>query len=231
MKSPSLALFNSIGCQNDNQRMLYLASLLLAGLTPSPSVEIRSAVPAITAKPLILASANTNGIAANVRYPGSPAYPANTEVPAVNAVPAITAIKSPVVVPLPGWSDAVSISAIATEVTMMAYLPFSQVGRLFGAPTGNVNSVREITPSALIPTVFMDEVASVIPDNIAALPATVERALYQFALSNPDCIISDEIYNNTLCHKITMIADATNYDPLDKQLQLPKLVATPVGGT
>ncbi len=208
MKLTSLAVLNKIGFTNVEQKALYAASLLYAGLRQSPAVMIRKAVAAKAAvvgvpafagraaSAAIAANAANPAIAANALFPGSPAFAAGAAVPAFPAKPAtaeivaqaavvaVAALSSPAITPLPGWGEAVSIAKTETAIGVVAYLPVSTGPMLLGAPTNNISSVLEITPAALQASAWVGELASATPTTDTTDSAlTIEQYLYEQALA------------------------------------------------
>jgi hypothetical protein len=208
MKLTPIAVLNKIGFTNAEQKALYAASLLYAGLRQSPAVIIRKAVagkaavvgvPAFAgraASAAIAANASNPAIAANALFPGSPAFAAGAAVPAFPAKPAIpevmaqpavaavAALSSPAINPLPGWGEAVMITKTETAIGVVAYLPVSTSPMLLGAPTDTISSILEITPAALQATNWIGELASATPTtDTTNVAVTMEQYLYEQALA------------------------------------------------
>jgi hypothetical protein len=182
---------NTIGTGTAKSKLLYAAKTLFGATQPnSISTVLVPAVPAITAKTTLTAAQNTAGIAANVRFPGSPAYPANTAVPAVTAVALIPAKTTPVIKPDPVWQNSVSIDeSNADYIKIVAHLPYSpaaiakgysvdtsqilpmgnfDLGDWLGAPLGIVQSedTAEYMVNGILGTVeqfFYDAAMSIDP--------------------------------------------------------------------
>jgi hypothetical protein len=255
MKLTPIAILNKIGFANAAQKALYAASLLSAASKGSPAVSIRKAVAAKAAvigvpafagraaSPAIAANAANPVIAAGALFPGSPAFAAGAAVPAFPAkpatvaivaqpaVPAVTAITSPVIVPLPGWDGAITISKTETLIGITAYLPASTGPALFGFPTDNVANILEMTAPAIQSTDWLGALASATPTTAVSDPAvTTEQYLYEAAqaLGSAIAIIEDVLYTLSTglkipCKKITMYLTATGYDITSQDLQLAKL--------
>jgi hypothetical protein len=213
MKTPPIALLNSIGLSNEQQKALLAAHMLKAATVSSPAVTITPAVPpkakvpaviAQTAKPVraatqpVAASANTTGFGFGELYLNSPAYPAGIGIPAIGAKPAsnavvgvpeipaivgVPAVIAPEIKAIPGWFDAISIAKSANGVQVVAYLPFKSAPALIGASTSGIDAINEITPASLQPLVWLDQKASLTPETIFSEPATLEGYLYKQALA------------------------------------------------
>jgi hypothetical protein len=257
MKTTPIPVLNSIGFTNAAQKVAYSALLLQFATVPSPAVTIAAAIPAIAAaaeiiaKPAyparaasaaVTAAANTAGVAAGALYLNSPAYPAGTAIPAIPAkpataaiigkpavvaVPAVPAIISPAVTPLPGWADAVKTEKTANALTITAYFPVATSPRLFGAPTNTIDSIKEITPPALIADRWLDATASRVPETITSEPATLEQYFFKYATQLSGAVVSDVVRqvgpNLVPCKKVVVTVPAANYDIATEALQLGKL--------
>jgi hypothetical protein len=257
MKLTPIAILNKIGFANTFQKVLYAASLLKASTKGSPAVAIRKAVaakPAVIGVPAfagraasaaILANPANPAIAAGALFPGSPAFAAGVAVPAFPAKPAIaaieaqaaiaavTAITSPAIVPVPGWEGAIEITKAANEITVVAYLPVSTGGALFGASSSGSANILELSAPALQATDWLGTLASATPGTVVSeTVTTMEQYLYKQALlldvANAD--IEDVVYvlSNGVkvqCKKMILTLPATSYDPAAEDLQLAKIGA------
>jgi hypothetical protein len=257
MKTTPIPVLNTIGFTNAAQKVAYAALLLQFGTVPSPAVTLAAAIPAILAAAEVLAkpayparaasaavaaAANTAGVAAGALYLNSPAYPAGTAIPAIPAkpataaiigkpavvaVPAVPAIVAPAVTPIPGWIDAVSTVRTANALTITAYLPVATSPRLFGAATSTVESIKEITPPALIADRWLDAKASNVPETITAEPPTLEQYFYKYATQLSGTTVTDvvKLVNGVpvTCKKVVVTVAAANYDLTTEALQLGKL--------
>jgi hypothetical protein len=209
MKTPPIALLNSIGFKSPADKLVYAASLLKAATISSPAVTVFPAVPAVVAKPEVIAQtakparlasdpvqggANT-GYGFGELYLNSPAYPSGTPIPAIPAKPAsaavvgvpgvvgvlaVPAVVAPAIVALKGWEDAIAISVETSgNVRIVAELPVSSSAYLIGSPA----AVNEITPTALTVEKWLDENASRVMETITEEPATLEQYFYKYAKS------------------------------------------------
>jgi hypothetical protein len=208
MKTPSLALLNSIGFTTPAQKLLYAASLLKAATLSSPAVQISPAVPAVvakleviaqTAKPARPASAAVEGgvnpgHGFGELYLNSPPYPAGTPIPAIPAKPAsaavvgipgvaavaaIPAIVAPAVVALKGWEDAIVISSGRVPNTIDVVV--SLPVNSSGYLIGAEATVNEITPTTLSVDSWLDNKASMTAETITNEPPTLEQYFYKYA--------------------------------------------------
>jgi hypothetical protein len=218
-----LALLNSLGFQNDAQRVAYAAFVLDAATTSnallniSPAVAASPAVVAQTAKParpasvVVTGSANTAGYVFGELYLNSPAYPIGADIPAIPAKPASTAVVArpavlasaavvaPAVAALKGWDMAIDTDITASSYKIEAYLPVASNVNLVGAIPDAVSAIKEITPSALIVKQWIGSKASITPTTTPAEPATLEQYFYKYAkqiVAEPDSTstIEDIIY-------------------------------------
>jgi hypothetical protein len=263
MKS-NTALQESIKCQNAAQLTYYCAHILKSALLSAPVGIVRKAVPAITAKSeiiaqtakparaataIVLASANTTGYGFGELYLNSPAYPAGTQIPAIPAKPAslaiigsaavaavaaITEVKTPAIVALKGWEDAITIEKTSTTVTITAELPVLASVGLVGS---DKTIIGEITPAALQATTWLDANASGQTVNVINDPTilTVEQLFYKYALLC-DSTITDTIRAvngmNLACKRLVVTLYAgVGFDSAAKSLQLPLITVTANAGS
>lgn len=210
MKTPSLALLNSIGFTNPAQKLLFAAAALKNALVSSPSVTISPAIPAVAAKPEVIAqtakparavtpavpgTANPTGTLFGELYLNSPAYPAGTAVPAIPAkpasaavvgvpavasVPMIPAVVSPVITAIKGWEDAIDISVDRTGKVLI-------IAELPYSSSmslvGAIPNVTEITSPSLTIDKWLDAKASTTSESITDEPLTMEAYFYKYAKS------------------------------------------------
>ncbi len=166
--------------------------------------------------------------------------PAAVVVPAVvanpTAVPPViakAAVSTPAITAIPGWHDAIEITKAADSFKIVAYLPCIMGGALAGASTGSIDLIREMTSSALQPTLWLDEKASTTPETLtAAEPLTLEKYFYKQALAIVNAPGSTSKIENAIrmigvnavaCKKVTLNIAATNYVLGVEALQLGKL--------
>jgi hypothetical protein len=206
MKTPPIALLNSIGFTTSAQKLVYAASLLKAATISSPAVTISPAIPAIVAKPEVIAQTakpareatlaveggQNRGYGFGELYLNSPAYPGGTPIPAISAKPASAAVVgvpavvgvlatpavvAPAVTALKGWEDAISIDLQGNKLVVVAEIPVISSNYLIGASA----TVNEITPTALAVDAWVDTKASTTPETITSEPATLEQYFYKYA--------------------------------------------------
>jgi hypothetical protein len=264
MKLTPLSVLNSIGLREAADRALYAAHLLKTGSVSSPAVTITPAVPAIAAKPAIIAQTakparaataavtaaqNTTGYGFGELYLNSPAYPIGTPIPAIPAkpasaevigvaavvaVPGVAAVVSPKIDALKGWEDAITINKTASNIEVIAYLPYASSPLLIGASTSGIGSINEMTAPALTPGAWLGEKSSTTPDTATSEPLTVERYLYKQALelvaapgSSSTIENANKLVNGVVvpCKKLTLQLAATDYTLGVEDLQLGKLGA------
>jgi hypothetical protein len=209
MKTPSIALLNSIGFTNPAQKVLYAANALKLATTSSPSVTVFPAIPAVIARPEVVAQTakpfrpataavlggENTGRSFGELYLNSPAYlpgapipaipdkPASAAVvgiPGVVGVSAVAAVISPAIVAIKGWEDAVSIEVDRLgNIGVIVELPYSTSTALIGAAA----TPLEITPSALVANTWLDVKASNNAEAISNEPATIEQYFYKYVKS------------------------------------------------
>jgi hypothetical protein len=209
MKTPPIALLNSIGFTNPAQKLLFAAAALKNALVSSPGATITPAIapkPAVieviaqTAKPARAATAavdagQNTGKSFGELYLNSPAYLPGTPIPAIPAKPAssavvgvpgspavlaVPAVVSPAIAAIKGWEDAIDISVDRFgNVGVVVELPYSSSMLLVGA----VPTVSEITQPALVMDKWLDSKASTTPEVIASEPLTLEAYFYKYAKS------------------------------------------------
>jgi hypothetical protein len=243
-------LQKTIGCQNAAQDVLLAALFLKSALSDSPAVIVRAAVAAVAPKaeviaqnakpaitttiPSVPAAENTTGKTFGELYLNSPAYPAGTLIPAITpkpasnavvgvaaviGVPAVTEIKSPVVTAIKGWEDAITIENGANNtIIVTAELPVSQGVGLSGS---SKIAVREVTPSALQPNVWLSNIVYALG---VATPAseqvpTMEEFLYNRALLC-ESVITDTVRTvlatPTACKKLVVtLHTSSSYSTAD----------------
>lgn len=206
MKTPLLALLNSIGFANAAQKCMYAAHLLRAALTNSPAITVRKKVaakaavayrpayPARAASAAIPASPSNPAIAANTLFFGQaaiaagaavPAFPAKAATPEVlaqAAVAAVTELKSPEIKALLGWADAVTIVESAASISIEVYLPVSHGVELLGGSSETIEALGEITPP-VASSDWLDTKASSTPDTSLAEPLTLEQYFAKHAIA------------------------------------------------
>jgi hypothetical protein len=205
MKTPSIALLNSLGFTNKFQKVLFAAYLLEIANTPSPLVNVRAAKPAIpykaavpafggrAASSAIPASPSNPAVAAGALFPGSPALLAGASIPAfpiippvigspeVIAVPLVTALTVPAITPLKGWEDAVKLDFSSPQnCVVTAYLPYANAGKLVGISTTSY-SILGITQPSIDVVEWLGMKASSVPETIISEPAILEQYLFEYA--------------------------------------------------
>jgi hypothetical protein len=262
MKLPLLADLNAIGLRAPADRALLAAHWLKTATVSSPAVTITLAVPAIAAKAEVIAQtakaarAATAAVPANAANPAhpfgtlflnSPAYPAGAAlpafpakpasaevigVPAVVAVPAIPAVVSPAIAALKGWEDAIQINKTASNIEIIAYLPYASSPMLIGASTSGIGAINEMTTPTLIPGKWLGTKASATAGTETLVPPTVEQYFYKqaqalVALPGSTSTIenSSKSINGVVvpCKKVTLQLAATGYDLGVEDIQLGKL--------
>jgi hypothetical protein len=262
MKLPSLVNLNAIGLRASADRALLTAHWLKTATVSSPAVTITPEVPAIaahaeviaqTAKlfrpgtPIVPAAQNTTGYTFGQRYLNSPAYPAGTTIPAIPPKPAsaevigvpavigvakVPSVISPKIDALKGWEDAITINKTATNIEIIAYLPYASSPLLIGASTSSYTAINEMTSPALIPGKWLGIKSSEYVGTETAIPPTVEQYFYKQAqalvavpnststIVNTTKLINGEV---VACKKVTLQLATTGYDPGVEDLQLGKL--------
>jgi hypothetical protein len=149
-------------------------------------------------------------------------------------VPAVAAVVSPKIDALKGWEDAIAINKTASNIEIIAYLPYASSPLLIGAGTSSIGSINEMTQPALTVNAWLDEKSSNTPGTATVEPATVEQYFYKQALavvaksgSTSTISNSSKLVNGVVvpCKKITLNLGATAYDPTSEMLQLGKLAA------
>jgi hypothetical protein len=262
MKLTPLSVLNQIGLRGAEDKALYAANLLKIATVSSPQVIITPAVAAIPAKAAVIAQTakparaataavtaanNTTGYGFGELYLNSPAYLANTPipaipakpasaavvgVPAVVAVPAVAAVVSPKIDALKGWEDAITINKTASNIEIIAYLPYASSPLLIGAGTSSIGAINEMTMPALTPGAWLDTKSSTTPGTATSEPATVEQYLYKQAVdlvAKPGSTSTIENANKLVngvvvpCKKLTLQLAATDYNVGVEDLQLGKL--------
>jgi hypothetical protein len=262
MKLPVLAELNAIGLRAPADRALLAAHWLKTATVSSPAVTITPAVPAIiarpeviaqTAKPARAASAAVAANAANPAHPfgtlflNSPAYPAGAAlpafpakpasaevigVPAVVGVPLVPAVVSPKIDALKGWEDAIQINKTASNIEIIAYLPYASSPLLVGSGTSSIGAINEMTMPALNPGKWLGSKSSNAAATETSVPPTVEQYFYKqaqalVAEAGSTSMIenSTKLINGVVvpCKKITLQLAATDYDLGAEDLQLGKL--------
>jgi hypothetical protein len=212
-----------------------------------PEVIAQTAKPARAATPIVPAAQNTTGYTFGQLYLNSPAYPAGTQIPAIPAKPAsaevigvpavvgvakVPAVISPKIDALKGWEDAIQINKTASNIEVIAYLPYASSPLLIGASTSGIGSINEMTMPALTPGAWLDEKSSTTPGTATAEPTTVERYLYKQALelvaapgSTSTIENANKLVNGVVvaCKKLTLQLAATNYTLGVEALQLGNL--------
>jgi hypothetical protein len=179
-------------------------------------------------------------LAAHFLKAGTVSSPAVVVVPAVvanpTAVPPVTAkaaISTPVIVAVPGWHDAIEFAKTADSFKIVAYLPCVSGGAFAGKDTGSIDNIKEMTPAALQPTLWVDFKASATPEALVAIePLTLEKYFYKQALAivaapNSTSKIENAVRmigtNAVACKKVTLNISANNYTLGVEALQLGKL--------
>jgi hypothetical protein len=210
MKTPSLALLNSLGFTNPAQKLAYAATLLKAATISSPAATISPLIPAVAGKPEVIAQTakpvrpaslavpgsanqgvgfgelylNSPAYAAGVTIPAIPEKPASAAVigvPAVQAVPAIPAVIAPAVVALKGWEDAILIDVDRSGTVLLVNVELPIASSNY--LIGAAPMVNEITPTALTVDSWIDTKASNIPETLTSEPTTLEQYFYKYAKS------------------------------------------------
>jgi hypothetical protein len=262
MKLPVLAELNAIGLRGPADRALYAANLLKIATVSSPAVVIVPEVPAIAARaqviaqtakvlrlatPIVPAAQNTTGFTFGQLYLNSPAYPAGTQIPAIPqkpasaevigidavvAVPKVPAVTSPKIDALKGWEDAIQINKTASNIEIIAYLPYASSPLLVGSGTSAIGAINEMTMPALNPGKWLGSKSSNAAATETSVPPTVEQYFYKqaqalVALPGSTSTIenSTKLVNGVVvpCKKITLQLAATDYDLGAEDLQLGKL--------
>jgi hypothetical protein len=267
MKLPLLVDLNAIGLRAPADRALLAAHWLKIATVSSPAVTIVPEVPAIaaraeviaqTAKPLrpqsaiVLAANNTTGYTFGQLYLNSPAYPAGTQipaipqkpasaevigVPAVVGVPKVPAVTSPKIDAVKGWEDAIQINKTASNIEIIAYLPYASSPLLVGAGTSAIGAINEMTMATLTPGKWLGTKSSNTPGTEVSVPPTVEQYFYKQAqalvalpgststIENATKLVNASPGNALVvpCKKITLNLAATDYELGVEDLQLGKL--------
>jgi hypothetical protein len=204
MKTPSIALLNSLGFTNKFQKVLFAAYLLEIANTPSPLVNVRAAKPAIpykaavpafggrAASVAIPASPSNPAVAAGALFPGSPALlagatvpsflavPASAAIPEVIAVPAVIALTVPAITPLKGWEDAVKLDfSSLSNCLITAYLPYADAGKLVGMSITSDSILGMTQPSIDVPE-WLGLKASSVPETVTSEPVILEQYLFKY---------------------------------------------------
>lgn len=231
-------------------------------ITPEvPAIAAKAEVKAQTAKtaitvaiPARTGAQNTTGYLFGELYLNSPAYPAGTNiplispkpasdavafVPAVVAVPKVPAVTSPKIDAVKGWNDAITINKTASNIEIIAYLPYASSPLLVGSSTSGIGAINEITAPALMAGKWLGENSSAVLGTELNTPATVEKYLYKQALeliaesgSTSTIENSTKLVNGvvTPCKKLTLQLAATSYIPSSENIQLSKIGAIVVVG-
>jgi hypothetical protein len=169
--------------------------------------------------------------AAHVLKAATVSSPAVTIVPAAIATLA-KAVVAPAIAAIPGWSDAIEFTKAVGSVKIVAYLPYKSSPALIGAPTGLVDGINEITPTALQAMLWRDAVATATPGTSTDEPLTLEQYFYKQALAIVSVAGSTSTIesvtrtvNNVVvaCKKITLNITAANYTLGVDALQMGKL--------
>jgi hypothetical protein len=263
MKLPLLADLNAIGLRAPADRALLAAHWLKIATVSSPSVVITPEIPAVAARPevkaqtakplrpqtpIVPAAQNTTGYAFGELYLNSPAYPAGVQIPAIPQKPAsaevigvsailgyakVPAVASPKIDAFKGWEDAIQINKSASNIEIVAYLPYASSPLLIGASTSGINAINEMTMPSLIPGKWIGAKSSNTPAAETSLPPTVEQYFYKqaqalVASSGGTSTIenSTKLINGLTasCKKIVLNIGVTDYDLEVDDLQLGKLV-------
>lgn len=262
MKLPVLPELNAIGLRAPSDRALLAAHWLKTATVSSPAVVIVPEVPAIAARPEVIAQTaklaraataivpaaqNTRGFTFGQLYLNSPAYPAGTQIPAITskppsvqvigvptvvAVPKVPAVISPKIDAVKGWDDAIQINKTASNIEIIAYLPYASSPLLLGSDTSAIGAINEMTMPALTPGKWLGTKSSTTPGTETVVPSTVERYFYKQAqelvaegsgfvtIENSTKSVNGVV---TPCKKITLNLAADNYDLGAEDLQLGKL--------
>jgi hypothetical protein len=262
MKLPVLAELNAIGLRAPADRAFLAAHWLKTATVSSPAVTITPAVPAIVARPEVIAQTakparaasaavaanaanparafgtlflNSPAYAAGAALPAFPAKPASAEVigvAAVVGVPLIPAVVSPKIDALKGWEDAIQINKTASNIEIIAYLPYASSPLLVGSGTSAIGAINEMTMPALNPGKWLGTKSSNTAATETTVPLTVEQYFYKQAqalVSLPGSTStienSTKLVNGVVvpCKKITLQLAATDYDLGAEDLQLGKL--------
>jgi hypothetical protein len=220
MKTPSVALLNSLGFTTSNYAQLaaYCWYLLRASNTNIPAkaaVTAKAAViaqpahPAYAARPAITAAQNTAGYTFGQLYLNSPAYAAGVAVPAIGAKPATAAVTAvPAVVAQaatkesvarPGLQNACRLNEL-DGYELIANIPYDRSYELTGNNFEDKH-LLELSPTLAPPTVWNGIKAATTPGNLVAanLKPTVEALFYECAMkcqqNNPDSVsIKDVVF-------------------------------------
>jgi hypothetical protein len=269
MKLPVLAELNAIGLREASDRALLAAHWLKTATVSSPAVTITPAVPAIVARPEVIAQTakparaasaavaanasnpahpfgtlflNSPAFAAGAALPAFPAKPASAEVIGVAAVvgiPLVPAVISPKIDAVKGWDDAIQINKTASNIQIIAYLPYASSPLLLGSGTSSIGAINEMTMPALTPSKWLGTKSSTTPGSETVVQPTVERYFYKQAqdlvaegggiatIENSTKLVNGVV---TPCKKITLNLAADNYDLEVEDIQLGKLgeLFTPV---
>jgi hypothetical protein len=157
-----------------------------------------------------------------------PAVTANPR--AVPPVVGVSEIAAPEVKPIAGWQNAIQISKTATQIGIVAYLPYNATPALIGESTNVIGGIKEITPPALQINVWRDTRASATREAIVTEPATLEQYFYKYAQQVSGATIENSTYTIGTevipCKKVTLALPATGYIPNLEALQLGKLAET-----
>lgn len=226
-----------------------------------PAIAAKAEVKAQTAKPAITVAIpartgaqNTTGYLFGELYLNSPAYPAGTAipqitpkpastavafVPAVVAVAKVPAVTSPKIDAVKGWEDAITINKTASNIEIIAYLPYASSPLLNGGSTSGIGAINEITAPALMAGKWLGEISSDVLGQEVTIPTTVERYLYQQAkqmlMSGTEGVSiqnSTKVVNGivTPCKKVTFNLVANVYNVASEDLQLSKVTTTTYNG-
>lgn len=168
MKS-NLTLHNRIGFQNPAQLVWYAAHVLLAAITSSPAISIRSGSSAVTGKRAIpgyegfagfaakTAVQNTTGYTAGEVFPGRPEVPAQAAANGYAAVVRIAALA-----PSPAYGIGVAIPrfvAVAARPEQLESLPVAAISKVDSPKVDAIKgweTAIEITQSAEFLTVVAE---------------------------------------------------------------------------
>lgn len=263
MKLPLLADLNAIGLRGAADRALLASHWLKIATVSSPQVVITPEIPAIPAKaeviaqtakllrpssPIVPAAQNTTGFTFGQLYLNSPAYPAGTQIPAITQKPAsaevigvpavvgvakVPAVIAPKIDAVKGWDDGIQINKTASNIEIIAYLPYASSPLLIGADTSAIGAINEMTPQTLNPGKWLGTKSSTTVGTETSLPPTVEQYLYKqaqllVAASGSTSTIenSTKLVNGVTvpCKKLTLQLAASNYTLGAEDLQLGKLL-------
>jgi hypothetical protein len=262
MKLPVLAELNAIGLRAPADRALLAAHWLKIATVSSPAVVIVPEVPAIAARaeviaqtakplrpqtPIVPAAQNTTGFTFGQLYLNSPAYPAGTQIPAIPqkpasaevigvaavvGVPKVPAVISPKIDALKGWEDAIQINKTASNIEIIAYLPYASSPLLVGSGTSSISAINEMTMPALNPGKWLGSKSSATAATETSVPPTVEQYFYKQA----QALVGDYVYISTIensiklvngvvvpCKKITLNIPADGYNSAADELQLDRI--------